>query len=140
MDESDVINIMKHPQTMIASDGRLANYGVGHPHPRWYGTFPRVLGRYVRENKILTLKEAIHKMTFLPANAMGLKDRGLIQKGYKADLTIFDSDEIIDNGTYENPHQFPTGISYVIVNGKIVIDESKFKAIKPGVVLKKNDL
>ena len=140
MDESDVINIMKHPQTMIASDGRLANYGVGYPHPRCYGTFPRVLGRYVRENKILTLKEAIHKMTFLPANAMGLKDRGLIQKGYKADLTIFDSDEIIDNGTYENPHQFPTGISYVIVNGKIVIDESKFKAIKPGVVLKKNDL
>ena len=140
MDESDVINIMKHPQTMIASDGRLANYGVGHPHPRWYGTFPRVLGRYVRENKILTFKEAIHKMTFLPANAMGLKDRGLIQKGYKADLTIFDSDEIIDNGTYENPHQFPTGISYVIVNGKIVIEESKFKAIKPGVVLKKNDL
>ena len=79
-------------------------------------------------------------MTFLPANAMGLKDRGLIQKGYKADLTIFDSDEIIDNGTYEAPHQFPTGISYVIVNGKIVIEESKFKAIKPGVVLKKNDL
>ena len=79
-------------------------------------------------------------MTFLPANAMGLKDRGLIQKGYKADLTIFDSNEIIDNGTYESPHQFPSGISYVIVNGKIVIDESKFKTIKSGVVLKKNNL
>ena len=140
MDEADVVNIMKHPQTMIASDGRLARYGEGHPHPRWYGTFPRVLGRYVRENKILTLKEAIHKMTFLPADAIGLKDRGLIQKGYKADLTIFDSNEIIDNGTYESPHQFPSGISYVIVNGKIVIDESKFKTIKPGVVLKKNNL
>ena len=140
MDEADVVNIMKHPQTMIASDGRLARYGEGHPHPRWYGTFPRVLGRYVRENKILTLKEAIHKMTFLPADAMGLKDRGLIQKGYKADLTIFDSNEIIDNGTYESPHQFPSGISYVIVNGKIAIDESKFKTIKSGVVLKKNNL
>ena len=140
MDEADVVNIMKHPQTMIASDGRLAKYGEGHPHPRWYGTFPRVLGRYVRENKILTLKEAIHKMTFLPADAIGLEDRGLIQKGYKADLTIFDSNEIIDNGTYESPHQFPSGISYVIVNGKIVIDGSKFKNIKPGVVLKKNNL
>ena len=138
MDENDVINIMRHPQTMIASDGRLVKLGDGHPHPRWYGTFPRVLGRYVREKKVLSMEEAIHKMTFLPAKAMGLKDRGLIKIGNKADLTLFNPNTIIDNATFTNPHQFSDGIEYVFVNGKLAVDQTKFKPIKSGLVLRKN--
>ena len=138
MDEADVVNIMKHPQTMIASDGRLVKLGDGHPHPRWYGTFPRVLGRYVRERKVLNLREAINKMTLLPAQAMGLKDRGRIAEGYKADLTVFDPNMVIDNATFEKPHQYSDGIEYVMVNGKLALDQGKFNPIKSGVVLKKN--
>tara|TARA_A100001011_G_scaffold227098_1_gene235233 strand:- start:12152 stop:13726 length:1575 start_codon:yes stop_codon:yes gene_type:complete len=137
MDETDVINIMKHPQTMIASDGRLVKLGDGHPHPRWYGTFPRVLGRYVREKKIISLTEAIHKMTLLPARAMGLKDRGFIAEGYKADLTLFDPEKIIDKATFEKPHQYSEGIEYVIVNGKVTVEKGIFNPIKAGEVLKK---
>ena len=138
MDENDVINIMKHPQTMIASDGRLVKLGDGHPHPRWYGTFPRVLGRYVREKNVLSMEEAIHKMTFLPAKAMGLNDRGLIKIGYKADLTLFDPNTIIDKATFTSPHQYSDGIEYVFVNGKLAVDKKEFKPIKSGLVLRKN--
>ena len=88
---------MKYPHTMIASDGRLSEPGFGHPHPRAYGTFPRVLGRYVRENKVISMSEAIYKMTYLPAKSFGLKNRGLIKKGMMADITIFNEQEIIDN-------------------------------------------
>ena len=135
-----VVNIMKHPQTMIASDGRLVKLGDGHPHPRWYGTFPRVLGQYVREKKVLSLKEALHKMTALPAAAMGLKDRGMIAEGYKADLTLFNPDTVVDLATFEKPHQYSKGIEYVIINGKLAIDQTEFKAVKSGQVLKKNAL
>ena len=138
MDEKDVVNIMKHPQTMIASDGRLVKLGDGHPHPRWYGTFPRVLGHYVRELGTLSLKEAIYKMTSMPANAMGLKDRGVIEIGKKADITIFNSETIIDNATFEKPHQYSEGIEYVLVNGKFAVDQGEFKPIKSGRVLLKN--
>ena len=137
MDENDVVNIMKHPQTMIASDGRLVKLGDGHPHPRWYGTFPRILGRYVRERGILSLKEAIHKMTLMPAKAMGLKDRGIIEIGKKADITIFNPKTVIDNATFEKPHQYSKGIDYVIVNGKFAVDQGVFKAVKSGRVLLK---
>ena len=140
MDENDVVNIMKHPQTMIASDWRLVKLGDGHPHPRWYGTFPRVLGQYVREKKVLSLKEALHKMTALPAAAMGLKDRGMIAEGYKADLTLFNPDTVVDLATFEKPHQYSNGIEYVIINGKLAIDQTEFKAVKSGQVLKKNTL
>lgn len=140
MDEADVVNIMKHPQTMIASDGRLVKLNDGHPHPRWYGTFPRVLGRYVRENNVLSLAEALHKMTFLPAQAIGLKDRGFIAEGYKADITIFDPKKIIDKASFEKPHQYSEGIEYVIINGKFAVDQALFKPIKSGVVLKKTAL
>jgi dihydroorotase/N-acyl-D-amino-acid deacylase len=138
MDEKDVVNIMKHPQTMIASDGRLVKLGDGHPHPRWYGTFPRVLGHYVRELGILSLKEAIYKMTSMPANAMGLKDRGVIEIGKKADITIFNPKTVIDNATFEKPHQYSEGIEYVLVNGKLAVDQGEFKPIKSGRVLLKN--
>jgi dihydroorotase/N-acyl-D-amino-acid deacylase len=138
MDENDVVNIMKHPQTMIASDGRLVKLGDGHPHPRWYGTFPRVLGRYVRDLKLLSLSEAIYKMTLMPAKAMGLNDRGSIEIGKKADLTIFNPKTIIDKATFEKPHQYSEGIEYVIVNGKLAVDQGVFKSVKSGRVLLKH--
>ena len=138
MDESDVKNIMKYPHTMIASDGRLSEPGVGHPHPRAYGTFPRVLGKYVREDKVLELSEAIYKMTHLPAIAFGINDRGLIKKGMKADITIFDKNTVKDNATFTSPHQYPDGIKYVIVNGKLAVDDYNFMGLKAGEVLRKN--
>ena len=138
MDENDVENIMRHPQTMIASDGRLVQPGDGHPHPRWYGTFPRVLGYYVREKKILSLSNAIYKMTFLPAQTFGLRDRGIIKEGMKADITIFNQNTIIDKSTFDFPHQYPEGIYYVIVNGQLAIDNEEFKNIKAGNILRKN--
>ena len=138
MDEKDVENIMQHPLTMIASDGRLVVPGEGHPHPRWYGTFPRVLGHFVREKKILSLEEAIYKMSFLPAQTIGIKSRGLIKKGLYADITIFDKNTIIDKATFESPHQYSEGIYYVLVNGSVAVDNGEFKNIKAGVVLKKN--
>ncbi|WP_445386506.1 N-acyl-D-amino-acid deacylase family protein [Robiginitalea sp. IMCC44478] len=137
MDEGDVIQIMKHPQTMIASDGRLVAPGMGHPHPRWYGTFPRVLGEYVREKQVLPLAEAVHKMTGLPALAMGLSDRGLLKAGMKADLVIFDPETIADKATFEEPHQYPEGIYYVFINGKAAVKEGAFQEIKAGKILRK---
>jgi dihydroorotase/N-acyl-D-amino-acid deacylase len=129
---------MKHPLTMIASDGRLVVPGDGHPHPRWYGTFPRVLGHFVREKKTLSLEEAVYKMSLLPAQTIGIKNRGLIKKGMYADITIFDKNTIIDKATFESPHQYSEGIYYVLVNGAVAIDNGEFKNIKAGVVLKKN--
>ena len=137
MDESDVKNIMKYPHTMIASDGRLSEPGVGHPHPRAYGTFPRVLGKYVREDQVLKLSEAIYKMTHLPAIAFGINDRGLIKKGMKADITIFDKNTVKDNATFTSPHQYPDGIKYVIVNGELAVDNLNFMGLKAGKVLRK---
>jgi dihydroorotase/N-acyl-D-amino-acid deacylase len=138
MDENDVVNIMKHPQTMIASDGRLVKLDDGHPHPRWYGTFPRVLGQYVRERGVLSLSEAIYKMTSMPAQAMGLNDRGSISVGKKADITIFNPKTVIDKATFEKPHQYSEGIEYVVINGKLAVYKGKFKPIKSGEVLLKN--
>ena len=139
MDKEDVENIMKHPQTMIASDGRLVKPGDGHPHPRWYGTFPRVLGHYVREKNTLSLSEAIYKMTLLPAKTIGLNDRGLIKEGMIADITIFNPETIIDKATFDKPHQYSVGIHYVLVNGKLAIDDKEFMNIKAGKVLRFNN-
>lgn len=136
IDQKDVDRIMQHPQTMIGSDGRLAEYEVGHPHPRWYGTFPRVLGHYVRERNILELEEAIHKMTLMPANRLGLKKRGRIEEDVFADLTIFDPKAIIDKATFEKPHQYSQGIHFVIVNGKVAVDNGQFTKSREGKVLR----
>jgi dihydroorotase/N-acyl-D-amino-acid deacylase len=122
---------------MIASDGRLSEPGLGHPHPRSYGTFPRVLGKYVREKKILSMEEAIYKMTKLPAISFGLKNRGILKEGYKADITIFDPLTVTDRATFEVPHQYPEGILYVIINGKLAVNQGKFQGIKAGEVLSK---
>ncbi|NJN41646.1 MAG: D-aminoacylase [Flammeovirgaceae bacterium] len=135
IDENDVRNIMKHPMTMIATDGRLVKPGDGHPHPRSYGTFPRVLGHYVREEKVLTLPEAIHKMTALPAIRMGLLDRGIIAEGLKADIVVFNAETVIDKATFEDPHQYPVGIEYVLVNGVITVDKGVFTSNRGGRVL-----
>ena len=137
MDENDVVQIMRHPQTMIASDGRLVKPGNGHPHPRWYGTFPRVLGHYVRERGILTLPNAVYKMTGFPAESLGLIDRGLIKEQMKADITIFNPETIIDKSTFIDPHHYSDGILYVIVNGKLSIDNGEFMGLKAGKVLRK---
>ncbi len=139
MSEEDVERIMQHPQTMIASDGRLVEPGMGHPHPRWYGTFPRVLGRYAREKKTISLTQAIYKMTRLPANTLGLKDRGLIKENKFADIVVFDPSTVIDKSTFEEPHQYPEGIPFVIINGMISVDNGIFKNLKAGKVLRKQN-
>ena len=102
-----------------AIDGPLA---TGKPHPRAYGTFPRVLGKYVREEKVLTLENAVFKMTGMTATRLGLTDRGLIRPGMKADITVFDPDTIIDKATFEEPNQYPVGIEYVMINGVMVVE------------------
>jgi dihydroorotase/N-acyl-D-amino-acid deacylase len=137
LDSADVERIMRYPHTMIASDGRLVRPGEGHPHPRWYGTFPRVLGRYVRERHVLTLEEAVHKMTGMPAKRLGLRDRGQVAEGMYADLVVFDPDSVEDRATFENPHQYPVGIDYVLVNGVAVVDAGMFTDARPGRVLRR---
>ena len=137
MDDADVERIMKHPQTMIASDGRLASPGDGHPHPRWYGTFPRVLGVYVREKNILLLEVAIQKMTMMPADRLGLKERGRIQENTFADVVVFNPETVIDKSTFQDPHQYPEGIDYVFVNGQLAVDKGEFTNIRSGKVLKR---
>lgn len=137
MDEGDVRAIMQHPFSMVASDGRLVRLGDGHPHPRWYGTFPRVLGHYVREEGVLTLPEAIRKMTWLPASRLGLKDRGQVKEGWIADLVLFDPDTVIDRATFESPHQYPDGIPYVMVGGSLAVDGGRFVDARSGRVLRR---
>ena len=111
--------------------------GTGIPHPAAYGTYPRILGKYVREDKLLPLEEAVRKMTSFTANRLELKDRGLIQEGFFADLVIIDEERIIDRATYEQPRQFPEGIEYVIVNGQILLEKGRLHPIKPGKVLRR---
>lgn len=137
LDEDDVVRIMRDPETMIASDGRLTQPGIGHPHPRWYGTFPRVLGRYVRELGVLELEEAVRKMTSMPADAIGLSNRGRLEEGAIADLTLFDPQRVIDRATFEDPHQYPDGIPWVIIGGIVTVEEGGWLDIRPGSVLRR---
>jgi dihydroorotase/N-acyl-D-amino-acid deacylase len=137
LDEGDVRRIMQHPQTMIASDGRLSTPGEGHPHPRAYGTFPRVLGRYVREERVLSLEDAIRKMTGMPAARLGLQSRGTIVSGAFADIVVFDPATVIDRATFAAPHQYPVGIDHVIVNGTIAVDGGRYLNLRPGRVLRR---
>jgi N-acyl-D-amino-acid deacylase len=134
IDEQDVRRIMAHPQTMIASDGRLNRLGDAVPHPRAYGTFPRVLGRYVREEHVLTLEQAVKKMTSMPATRLGLTDRGCLREGCAADVTIFSAQDV---STYADPHHYPKGIPWVIVNGVPVVDNGTFTSARPGQVLRR---
>jgi N-acyl-D-amino-acid deacylase len=135
LDEGDVRRIMTSPHTMIASDGRLSQPGEGHPHPRAYGTFPRVLGEYVREQKLLPLETAVYKMTGQPAKRLKLRDRGVLREGAFADVVVFDARTVKDQATFANPHQYPIGIETVIVNGVLAVDASKPTGARPGRVL-----
>jgi N-acyl-D-amino-acid deacylase len=137
LDEDDVRRILRHPMAMIASDGRLSTPGEGHPHPRGYGTFPRVLGHYVRDEHVLTLEEGVHKMTGMPAARLGLKDRGVLRAGAAADVVVFDADRIADKATFENPHQYAVGIDYVLVNGVAAVDGGKYTDSRAGRVLRR---
>ncbi|HUQ50297.1 MAG TPA: D-aminoacylase [Terriglobales bacterium] len=141
MNEDDVKLAMQQPWVSVGSDGTALNsdpnsrLSSGKPHPRSYGTFTRVLGRYVREQKVISIENAIRKMTSLAAQQMGIHDRGLIRKEMKADVVILDEAKVIDKATFESPHQYGEGIDYVIVNGKVVLDQGKHTGERPGVVI-----
>jgi len=136
MNETDVMYFMKYPFNMPAADGGVSN-GKGIPHPRTYGTNARVLGRYVRELKVISLEEAIRRMTSLPAQKFNLSDRGLLMEGMAADIVLFDENTVADAATFQSPHQYSLGIPYVIVNGKLVIDNGKHTGVKSGQSLRK---
>ena len=140
MAEDDVRVFLRSPLVLVGSDGfAVAPHGPssqGKPHPRYYGTFPRVLGHYVRELGVLSLPAAVHKMTGASAAALGLVDRGVVRAGAVADLVIFDPVTVIDQATYDDPHQCPIGISHVIVNGEMVVDDGQHTGALPGRVLR----
>ncbi|HIA59683.1 MAG TPA: D-aminoacylase [Gammaproteobacteria bacterium] len=131
----DVDRIMQHPATAIGSDGPLSVFGVGAPHPRQYGTFARVLGHFVRERGVITLEDAIRKMSSLTAQRLGIRDRGLLAENYYADIAVFDADEIIDMATFEEPHQYAVGMKYVLVNGQLVVEDGQHTGRRPGKIL-----
>lgn len=132
---NDVDLIMQHPATAIGSDGPVGIFGEGAPHPRQYGTFARVLGHYVRERGIISLEEAVKKMSSQTARRLNIHDRGLLTPGYFADIAVFDADEIIDMATFEYPHQYAVGMKYVLVNGEVVVDNGQHTGRRPGRIL-----
>lgn len=140
MDEDNLKKVLSAPHIMVGSDGSavspIGKLSEGKPHPRYYGTFPRVLGKYCREEKIFNLATALKKMTSMPADKLGLKNRGYIKKGYFADITIFNPETVIDNATFLNPHQFPTGIEYVIVNGSVTVKNGEHTGKRAGEILR----
>ena len=120
---------------MIASDGDVVLFGRANPHPRSYGTFARVLGRYVRELKVLSLEDAIRKMTSFPAQRIGLTDRGVLREGMKGDLVIFDPKTVRDVATFERPHQYAEGVIAVVINRQIAFEDGKMTTARPGRIL-----
>jgi N-acyl-D-amino-acid deacylase len=141
MSEENTERVLAFPLTMVGSDGEaVAPYGVlarGNPHPRFYGTFPRYFGHYIRERRILPLEEAIRRVTSLPARVFGLRGRGVIAKGAFADVVVFDPQSIIDRATFTDPHQYPAGIAHVVVNGRLVIRDGEHTGCLPGRVLRR---
>jgi N-acyl-D-amino-acid deacylase len=142
MDEKDIKRIMQSPYQMVGTDSGSVSpkgpFSRGKPHPRHYGTYPRILGKYVREEGVMSFEEAIRKMSGFPAQRFGILDRGLIRPGMYADINLIDPEHVIDKATFENPHQFPEGIPYVIVNGKVAVDDGKFTRNLAGQTLRKN--
>jgi N-acyl-D-amino-acid deacylase len=135
-DESDIERFMQSEYGMIGSDGRLSHFGEASPHPRGYGTFPRVLGHYVRERGVIGLEEAVRRMTSAPADRLGFAGRGRIAEGAIADVTVFDPATVIDRATFEQPHQYPVGIPYVFVGGVAVVRAGEVTGARPGVILR----
>ena len=134
MDEADVRTVMSHPTTMIGSDGLAMG---SKPHPRLYGCFPRVLGRYARDLGLLKIEEAIHRMTGMPADKFRLTGRGVVRAGAFADLVVFDPAAIIDTATYDDPRRYPKGIVHVFVNGTAVVSDGKHSGARPGRALRR---
>jgi N-acyl-D-aspartate/D-glutamate deacylase len=137
MGDRDVERIMRYPYTAVASDAGLPEMGTGVPHPRAYGTRSRVLGRYVRELGVLTLEDAVRKMTALPARTFGLRDRGLLREGFWADVVIFDPARVGDRATYQQPHQYSVGLDFVLVNGVPVVEDGRPTEALPGRVVRR---
>ncbi len=140
--EDDIQTIVKSPKALVGSDGNcVADYGIvsqGLPHPRFYGTFPRIIGHYVASERLLPLEQAVHKMTGGTARALKLKDRGLLALGYRADLAIFDPADFRDRATYAEPHRYPTGArTSTIVNGVVVVDNAVHTGALPGLVVRR---
>jgi len=135
MSEEDVKRIMQYPFNMFASDASIRIFNSGSPHPRGYGTNARVLSKYVRDEKVISLEEAIRRMTSLPAQKFQLKDRGLLREGYAADIVVFDEKTVQDNSTYEKPHQYSTGFKYVLVNGAVTVENDHHIGTRNGKVL-----
>jgi N-acyl-D-aspartate/D-glutamate deacylase len=137
--EEDMQYALRQPFVSIGSDGTAVKTSGptarGNPHPRYYGTFPRVLGRYVREQKLLTLEDAVRKMTSANTAKIGVFDRGLLRPGQWADVTVFDAERVIDNATFENPHQYASGIEYVVVNGRLVLDKGRHTSAPAGAIV-----
>ncbi len=134
MAEEDVRTVMRHPATMVGTDGIWSH---GKPHPRIYGTYPRILGMYVREEKLLSLEEAVRKMTSFPAQKFGLWKKGIVREGMDADLVIFDPNTIAERSSYQDPHRYPAGIPYIVLNGHVVVDEGRFTGKLAGKVVRK---
>jgi N-acyl-D-amino-acid deacylase len=136
-DEPDVERFLQSPFGMIGSDGSLTKLGDGAPHPRAFGTYPRVLGHYVRERGVITLEDAVRKMTSFPAARLGLRDRGLLRPGMAADITVFDPATIADRATFTDPHHYSVGVRYVVVNGQITVMDGAHTGAKAGRVLRR---
>jgi N-acyl-D-amino-acid deacylase len=138
MSEDDVVTVLRNPWASVASDGWILRAtGEGHPHPRSFGTFPRVLGRYVRDQAVLSLPEAIRRMTSLPASRLGLDDRGVIKPGAVADLVILDPERVADRSTYDEPWQLSVGIEHLLIGGEPVLRDGVPTGARPGKVLRK---
>ena len=136
MSAEDVRLVMQQPWVSVASDGSALNLDApGFPHPRNYSTNARVLGHYVRDQHVLTLEDAVRKMTTLPAQILGLTDRGQIHEGYRADVVLFDPATVRETNSYEKPKSYPAGIPYVMVNGVLVIDQGQHTGARPGQVI-----
>lgn len=136
MAEQDVERILRYPNTAIASDGGVREFGVGVPHPRSYGTNARVLSEYVRNRGVLTLEDAIRRMTSLPARTFGFRNRGMVQEGYAADLVVFDPNRVQDKATFAEPHQYSEGFDVVIVNGKVAVEDGRPTGIMAGQIVR----
>jgi N-acyl-D-amino-acid deacylase len=136
MGDEDMLRILQYPNTAIASDAGVRDFGVGMPHPRGYGTNPRVLAEYVRKRKVLTLEDAIRRMTSLPARTFNLKDRGHLREGFAADLVLFDPEKVQDTSTYQAPHAYAVGFDYVFVNGQAAVAEGKLTETRAGRILR----
>jgi N-acyl-D-amino-acid deacylase len=136
MSMEDVERIMRYPNTAVASDGGIREFGVGMPHPRSYGTNARVLAEFVRVRKVLTLEDAVRRMTSMPARTFAFRDRGMVREGAVADLLLFDPEKVRDKGTYQQPHQFTEGFDFVLVNGTVMVDEGKLTDARGGRVVR----